>query len=339
MSLHRPYRLWALEKGAATLVGPYEDKGAARRVWSIYRTTVIALDGVVLEEKRGSDAAGVKKLRAAEESYHRDHPASTEPTRVRVSAETIEVSVETEEEPADADGYREGEELECAVKGCDHVARVPALDTAARTLMADFCNAHRTAARSKAYQHQAPVEVAVRVLREQGRISKALLDEAMGRTSTGPEEARCEHCGAREGSDLHDLGCERREAPSTLAEPEEPAKEASVVPVPVVEARQALAEAIEKMESTATPLKVTAVDHGDEVVIRIPRQPTAPSLADVIVEAHGYHRLQEAVSLVERGGGADTLKKILSLIESHGGFETVDRFLFNATMFAKGRAA
>lgn len=67
-----------------------------------------------------------------------------------------------------------GTVLPCGVKDCRCTARVPRLGTAAFACMPDFCEPHRTRARTASCQLGISIEAAAALLRQHGRATRAL---------------------------------------------------------------------------------------------------------------------------------------------------------------------
>ncbi|MBL8600320.1 MAG: hypothetical protein JNK72_00205 [Myxococcales bacterium] len=325
MTATKPYRLWVMEGGKPTLLGHYEDKGLARRAWGPHRQAAIGRDGAILETKSGAVAALVGKMRAAEEAYHRAHPVSETLTLVSPGpdvrrGDALVAGDEDDEDdsdedgdegdveaPADADGYSEGQILDCGVRGCEHRAKVPRLGTKARKIMPDFCGSHRTRARAGALKLGVAQEVAAMLLRTHGQITRGLVE-------------------AEQPAPQPETPMAQPETPPPQHEPVLGAPTAANVNVTV---------------ASVANVRVQAVDrHGDELVLslRLPVVHTESAADRFVEERGGLAVVQEQLALVERAGGVRDLRRLLTLIEQHGGLDKVDSFLFHAAMFAKAVA-
>lgn len=148
-----------------------------------------------VEEHEHEEPEDEDDLEAAEEC-HADgelvaHPEATEPEPEPSPAkETAPTTAPTTAPPppAPAASPRElvpGTSLPCGVKDCRCTARVPRLGTAAFACMPDFCEPHRTRARTASCQLGISIETAAALLRQHGRVTRALARETQP-TPTAP---------------------------------------------------------------------------------------------------------------------------------------------------------
>lgn len=140
-----------------------------------------------VEEPEQEEPEDDDDLEAAEECHAdgepgaEDSPEATEPEpepEPSPAKDTTPTTAPTE--PAPAPSPRElvpGTSLPCGVKDCRCTARVPRLGTAAFACMPDFCEPHRTRARTASCQLGISIETAAALLRQHGRVTRALARE------------------------------------------------------------------------------------------------------------------------------------------------------------------
>lgn len=179
-----------------------------------------------------------------------------------------------------------GTVLPCGVKDCRCTARVPRLGTAAFACMPDFCEPHRTRARTASCQLGISIEAAAALLRQHGRVTRALVREASLPRGPSPTPAPVHAPAATTTRPAND-----RSAPPPAAMPEQPSPatvaEHAPAPAPAVSAAPA-------PDSTAPTINTSVT-----VTMQVPVSVAVPA------------EFVAARALVDRFGGADALARLL----------------------------